>query len=157
MYSLSQTSLWPSIARVVPLAQVGFANGIGAGLQGLNIGVTNLGIGKLLGFVEEYVHNKYWNLTTLILAVLHILIRLLIWLSCFAYIVLTVTVIDDYKFLSKTWFSIECPLRFLRVVKLESRCEQEFFHLVIYACYEFLTAWLSPCKWHSSEWIGAYK
>lgn len=50
-----QVSLWPCIAKVVPLSTVGTANGIAAFLQGLNIGLTNLGIGKIMGAVEEWV------------------------------------------------------------------------------------------------------
>ncbi|XP_062592714.1 major facilitator superfamily domain-containing protein 1-like [Saccostrea cucullata] len=84
-YSVTVVSLWPSIAKVVPLATVGTANGIAAFLQGLNIGMTNLGVGKILGSVEKSDVNKRltdWKIAlTILLCQASICTVLGIWLN----------------------------------------------------------------------------
>lgn len=69
-YSITVVSLWPCIAKVVPLSTVGTANGIAAFLQGLNIGLTNLGIGKIMGAVEESDMNNRISKWKISLAIL---------------------------------------------------------------------------------------
>ncbi|XP_022333503.1 lysosomal dipeptide transporter MFSD1-like [Crassostrea virginica] len=69
-YSITVVSLWPCIAKVVPLAAVGTANGIAAFLQGLNIGLTNLGLGKIMGAVEESDIDNRLNKWKIALAIL---------------------------------------------------------------------------------------
>ncbi|XP_048758463.1 major facilitator superfamily domain-containing protein 1-like [Ostrea edulis] len=84
-YSVTVVSLWPSIAKVVPLATVGTANGIAAFLQGLNVGLTNLGMGKILGAVEESDMNNRltkWKIAlTVLLCQASICTILGIWLN----------------------------------------------------------------------------